>query len=283
MLFSCFMVAGNMGAIGELCAQDLEEELLATDAIILNSGKMKVEVVQLKEEIGKLKQKIWRLQGSIKGMKTEMKELRDAKERGELAYEEMENLAKRILFSNDSLRIANADLASLNAQITSEKETVELAATALRDVLDKERERNNSRTESFKKNIAHGCTEVTHDTRKGKVLLDMENTHKLSWIENFTLNVNTCYAVPRELAENSVKVFFYLYREDDIARAFPLESAVPIVLSPSAELSDDAVVYYEGTLAFALPSSQRKKLKTHFIYEVEYQEEVIAQGEFKLD
>lgn len=279
LLTFCVFLGGAQWAYG----QDLEEELLATDAIILNSGKMKVEVLELKEEAGQLKQKIWRLQSNIKGMKEEMKSLRNSKERGEMAYLEMEDLAKRILFSNDSLRIANADLAALNSEIRSEKESVELAATALRDVLDKERERNSSRTESFKKNIAHGCTEITHNTKKGRVILDLENTHKLSWIENFTLMVNTCYAVPREEAENSVKVFFYLYREDDVARAFPLESAVPIVLSPSAERSDNSVVYYEGNLAFALPSSQRKKLKTHFIFEVEYQEDVIAEGEFRLD
>ncbi len=266
-----------------IIAQDLEDELLATDEIILNSGKVKLEVIELKEEIGKLKHRIWRLQSNIKGMKTEMQDIRKAKERGETAYAEMEALANKILFSNDSLRIANADLAALNSQIQSEKETVELAATALRDVLGKERQRNEARTESFKKNIAHGCTEVTHNTRKGTVVLDTENTHRLSWIENFTLMVHTCYAVPREEAGNNVKVFFYLYRKDDAARAFPLESAVPIILSPNATQSDDAIIYYEGNLAFALPSAERKKLKTHFVYEIEYQEEVVSQGEFKLD
>lgn len=260
-----------------------EDKVAKSDSVITNTQDMKLEIMQLRRKVKKLQGTIYTLNKDIKGMATQLNNLSTQKEKTEEEYAALEQYATQILKANDSLTLATSELKQTNEQISQSKGSVEVAANALREVLENERRKLVNRTESFKSNYAKACTDITHETKRGVVLLDNINTHKLSWINDFNLIVNTCFAMPKEEASNNVKVYFNLYREGDSNRQEPVESSVPIVLTPNKEASDNALIYYDGELIVALPTNDKKALKTTFLYEVEYQEEVIASGKFRLD
>lgn len=261
----------------------LLDKVEVSDSVINTTQDMKLEIMQLKRKVSTLQSKIWTLNKDIDGLTSEVSTLSIQKDKTEEEYDALEKYANEILNANDSLTTTTKELQRTNTQINQSKASVEIAANALREVLENERRKLVDRTASFKNNYARACTDVTHKTKRGVVLLDDTNTHKLSWVDDFNLIVNTCFAMPKENASNNVKVYFNLYKAEDKNRDKPLESSVPIVLTPNIQASDNALIYYDGEITIALPTNNRRALKTKFIYEVEYQEEVIASGTFKLD
>jgi archaellum component FlaC len=259
------------------------QSVRTADSIVLANSNLKMEVLYLKKRVNTLETKVKSLEGNLSTLTRQINTLTGQKKKTAQEFKRLEDMARSLLDQNDSLNVSNRELAEANSRIKNSKESVEVAARALRDVLQNERDRTKLLTESFKKNFARGCTNLTHVGRQGIVKLDEENVHKLSWIDNFTLTANTCFALPREEATNNVKVYFSLYRQDDLNRNAPIESNVPIILTPNLNASDDTVVYYEGTLTVALPAESRRALKTSFVYEVVYLEQAIAVGKFKLD
>jgi len=262
--------------------QNLIEERDST--IMINSG-LKIEILELRNRVAFLESKIKSLRGNVYGLTGKIRNLQDLEQKTKEEYKTLEMYAREILASNDSIRQNNKELIVLNTQLSRSKESIEVAANVLQTVLDKEREKMEAQTISFKKNYASGCTDVTHQGRQGTIILDEQNIHKISWIKDLNLQVSTCYALPREEASTNVKVYFYLYREDDPERKQPIENSVPIILTPNLVVSDEAVIYYEGTLDVMLPTKKKEQrsLRTSFIYEVEYKEEIVAYGKFKLD
>lgn len=264
-------------------AQDLRQKVGEVDTYINDNGDLKMEVLRLRKKVRSLESKIKFLETDLNTASNKVQSLSSTKNKTEEQYKELERQAKSILATNDSINRVNQELMSLNAHILKSKENVEIAANALAEVLENERTQNRIKIDRLKKNLAQGCSDITHDTKRGTVVLDEENVHKLSWIDNFLLNLNTCYALPREEASNNIRVYFNLYRQDETGRKVPLENRVPVILTPNNELSDEAIILYEGDLQVALPGNSRSELRTRFIYEVEYQEEIIANGAFKLE
>ncbi len=281
----CFLYLGLAGT--ELLAQTLPDQQIIEerDSTIMVNSELKIEILELRNRVAFLESKIKSLRGNVYGLTSKVKVLQDQEQKTKEEYDELEKYAREILASNDSIRHSNKELLVLNTQLSKSKESIEVAATALQTVLDKEREKMEAQAKSFKKNYASGCTDVTHKGKQGIVILDEENLHKISWIKDLNLQVNTCYALPREEASTNVKVYFYLYRADDTERKQPIENSVPIILTPNLVVSDEAVIYYEGTLDLMLPTKRKEQqeLRTAFIYEVEYKEEIVAYGKFKLD
>jgi len=269
--------------VSDIYGQETNREIVESDSIIVANQDLKIEILQLKQKVNKLNGTIGELRGDITNLTSKVGSLSTQKQKTEEEYVELERYANQILQANDSLSLVSGELKRANSQITESKQSVEVAANALRSVLENERRKLVSRTNSFKRNYPKTCTEITHSTKRGMVILDDINTHKLSWIDDFNVVVNTCFALPREEAVNNIKVYFSLYAQPDNAPKETMESGVPIVLIPNTSNSDDAVVYYEGSLTISLPTKKRKELKSRFNYEVEYQEEVIAAGKFKLD
>lgn len=264
-------------------AQISQNQILESDSVITSSYELKLEILKLRKKVGSLEGQIRKMKGNINGLTDKVQDLKYKNEKSADEYKQMEEYAMRILEQNDSMNMANRDLIAINLELEDSKESIEIAASALSDVLKKERNNFTMKMASFKKNISKGCTDISHSTRKGMVSLDEENVHKLSWVDDLSLTVNTCYALPREEASNNVKVYFSLYRKDDSSQNYPLESNIPIILTPDRDVSDEAVIFYNGTLDLALPKKNKSMLKTSFVYQVEFEEEIIASGGFRLD
>lgn len=269
--------------VSDVSGQETNRDIVESDSIIVANQDLKIEILQLKQKVYKLNGTIKDLRGDITDLTSKVGNLSTQNQKTEAEYAELERYANEILQANDSLSLVSGELKRANSQITESKQSVEVAANALRSVLENERRKLVNRTNSFKRNYPKTCTELTHSTKRGMVILDDINTHKLSWIDDFSVVVNTCFALPREEAVNNIKVYFSLYSQPNDAPKETMESGVPIILIPNTSNSDDAVVYYEGSLTISLPTKKRKELKARFNYEVEYQEEVIAAGKFKLD
>ncbi len=263
-------------------AQTEELEIAKSDSLITSSYEMKMEILKLRNKVGFLQRKIRQMQNNVSTLTDTVRILQMAKEKNKEEFEAMERYAISILQKNDSINVANDELITINSKLSDSKESIQIAASALQQILDRERQINQGRIISLMRNYSDACTMVTHQTKKGTVNLDDTNLHKLSWIKDMNLNISTCFALPREDAENNVKVYLNLYQNAGIENN-PLESNVPIVLTPNREVSDEIMVYYDGNIDIVLPQDQRKELKTSFVFEVEYQEEVIASGKFRLD
>lgn len=281
-MFSLILVAYLCSPEERLSAQVSNREIALTDSIINSSQTLKLEVVKLKERVASLQNRVKKLETNVTGLSTKVKELTVQKEKTDFAYSELEMYASQLLEANDTLTRNNDELLMMNGTLKKSKESLEVAANAYRELFENEKKKLEDITTSFQKKYARGCSGVSHRTNKGVVELDEENTHKISWIDDMKLNVRACYAIPREKASNNVKVYFYLYRQDDTLKLHPLENSVPVVLTPNLELSDNVVIYYDGSCNIIL-QGDKKSLKTGFVYELEYEENVISNGKFKLD
>jgi len=269
------------GLIGQTDRKIVEER---DSAIIVNTD-LKMEILELKKKVAFLQGRISKLRGNVNGLTKNVKQLTAQEQKTKGEYEALEKYAREIIAANDTIKQTNTELLLVNNRIKKSKESFEVAANALEEVLDNEREKMIAQTNSFKRNYASGCTDVTHQGKQGTIVLDEYNTHKISWIHDLNLRVSTCYALPRAEASTNVKMYFYLYRLDDIERKQPLENSIPIILTPNLVVSDESIIYYEGSLDVLLPTGKKaqRNLRTSFIYEVEYQEEIVANGRFKLD
>lgn len=282
-LFYLFFMGLLLCSNNSYAQQDKDQKVSESDSVINLNSELKIEILHLRRKVARLQSRVSSLEGQVSSLTGRVNTLARQKRKTEKQYREMEAMAKKILFKNDSLTVANHELEQTRLRVTRSKESVEIAARALQQVLENEREKSSAIMTSFKKNFARGCTNITHLSKRGVVKLDEENVHKLAWIDNFTLTVNTCYALPKAEATNNVKVYFNLYRQDDIEKRFPLENNRSMILTPNLTVSDESVVYYEGSLTVALPASSRRYLRTRFFYEVQYLEESIASGRFRLE
>lgn len=260
------------------------EEIKQIDSSILETQELKFEVLELKREVNQLNNKIGSYKNEIKGLKREVGSLSTQSHKSKEEYDRLENYAKQLLGKNDSLAQVKNALLRANFELLDSKESVEIAAIALQEVLSNERRKAKKNISNFQVSYSDACTNITHQTNKGLVLLDDINQHKLKWIEDLNLMVNTCFAMPNDVAMTRVKVFFYLYRESDFQRVAPVESSVPIVLKPVSEsIEENALVYYEGNTTITLPEPMGRSLNSNFFYEVEFQENIIADGTFRID
>ncbi len=283
LCFLFFVLIGLSFFSSGVNAQIDNEEVIKNDSVITNSYELKLEILKLRNKVVKLESQIRSMRSNISSLTGKVQVLKDEKDKTQDEYRLMEEYAISILNQNDSLKTTNEDLIALNSQLTNSKESIEVAANALTAVLKNERNKYDQQINSFMKSVSVGCTDVRHQTKKGEVLLDETNTHKLSWIDNFNVTINTCYALPVEKAGNNMRVYFSLYRKNDLSKSEPLESNIPIVLLPNTEVSDEIVIFYDGSATVSLLSEKKKDLKTSYLYEVEYEEEIIAYGTFKLD
>jgi len=282
IMIGLILVASMCSPKEKLCAQVSYREIAHADSIINSSQALKLEVVKLKERVASLQKKVKKLEGNVTGLSSKVKELTLQNEKTDLAYLELEKYASQLLEANDTLARNNDELLMMNGSLKKSKESLEVAANAYRELFENEKKKLEDITTSFQKKYAKGCSGISHRTNRGVVELDEENKHKISWIDDMKLQVRACYAIPREKASNNVKVYFYLYRQDDTLRLHPLENSVPVVLTPNLELSDSVVIYYDGSCNIILQGN-KKSLKTGFVYELEYEENVISNGKFKLD
>lgn len=280
-IVAVFLVCIYMQSFTVRC-QVSQREMAIADSIINSSQSLKLEMVKLKERVSSLQHKVKKLENNVSGLSSKVKDLTIQKEKSDYAYQELERYASQLLMANDTLTRNNDELLVINNSLKKSKESLEVAANAYKELFENEKRKLEELTMSFQKKYAKGCSRVSHRTNRGVIELDEANTHKLSWIDDMKINVQACYAIPRERASNNVKVYFYLYRQDDTLRLHPLENSVPVVLTPNLELSDNVVIYYDGTCAVTLPGEKRS-LKTGFVYEIEYEEIVIANGKFRLE
>jgi|GEM_PF-1782150 len=282
--FCLFILVGSLFfSVKNGFAQIDQLDVFKRDSIINNSYELKLEILKLKEKVSGLEGQIRSMRSNISELTGKVKVLKGETDKTKDDYRLMEQYAMQILAQNDSLNMTNDNLLTLNSQLTDSKESIEIAANALTAVLKNERSQYNEQINSLMKSISVGCTDVRHLTRKGEVVLDESNTHKLTWIDDFNVTINTCYALPVSKAGNNMRVYFSLYRKNDTHKSEPLESNIPIVLLPNTDVSDDIVIYYDGSATVSLPSDKKKDLKTSYLYEVEYEEAIIAYGTFKLD
>ena len=258
-----------------------QKSVKEADSIINVNSALKMEVLTLKRKVVQLESRVNNLEGQVNNLSGQVNSLRKTNNKTQKEYKELELMAKTILAKNDSLNQANDELENMNQRIKQSKENVQIAAKALEQVLDNEGQKTALITNSFKKNFVRGCTNVTHNSKRGNVVLDEQNVHKLAWIDDFKVNINTCFALPKAEATPNVKV--YLTVEKISGKTQLLESNKPILLTPNMTVSDESVTYYEGNIIVALPQNSRRELKSTFKYHIDYLEEEIASGSFRLE